>query len=83
MIIDQYANYFVPKLFQNICYNDKLRLLMKLKPCMVQIAMSKVGTYPLQIIIETVKSKDEKLILIEAFKNDILDICYVYLILYY
>ena len=45
------------------------------------IARSKVGTYPLQIIIESIKGVDESLIIIDAFKKDILDICFVILFL--
>lgn len=86
MITDQYANYFCPKLFCALESEDRLRFLSILRPYCVMIARSKVGTYPLQIIIESIKGVDESLIMIDAFKKDILDICFVilsFIILYY
>jgi len=78
--MDQYANYFCPKLFDALDSEERMRFLSFLKPYCVTIAQNKVGTYPLQLIIESIKIKEEGLIITDAFKNDILDLCYVYTI---
>ncbi len=82
MIVNQYANYFCPKLFSNLENDDRIRFLAVLKPYCVTTAMSKVGTYPLQIIIELIKTNEERFIVVDAFKDDILDLCFVSLLSY-
>jgi hypothetical protein len=77
MLTNQYANYFCPKLFGALDFEDRLKFLHCIRPYCVVISRSKVGTYPLQIIIETIKTKEESLVITDAFKNDILDVCYV------
>jgi hypothetical protein len=52
-------------------------LLNVIKPKCVYISKSKVGTYPLQSIIETLKTKDECMVIVDAFKNNILELCQV------
>jgi hypothetical protein len=77
MLADQYANYFCPKLFTALEQDDRIRFLNQLKPFCMQIAISKVGTYPLQIIIESIQTNQECIIIIEAFANVFLDACFV------
>jgi len=45
------------------------------------IARTKVGTYPLQIIIENIKTKEETLIIVDAFKKDLLETCFVIILI--
>lgn len=77
MLIDQYANYFCPKLYLALDIQDRLWFLNILKPKCVYISKSKVGTYPLQSIIESISTQEECLVIIDAFKNNILELCQV------
>jgi hypothetical protein len=72
-----YANYFCQKFFTFLEFTERINFLNQIKPCCVFIATSKVGTYPLQAIIESLITNDEKIIILEAISENILDLCYV------
>jgi len=74
---DSYANYFCRSFYFALEKSDRLKFLQYIKHCAVIIAMNKIGTYPLQNIIENLKTKEEKMLVVEIFKNDVLELAYV------
>jgi len=75
-MIDPYANYFCQRLFN--CLNNDLRLfyLSKIRDHLSFIGKNKIGTYPLQSIIESLKNDEEKKVVIIGIKNhDFLEMC--------
>lgn len=75
LMIDSYANYFCQKFFSFLNEVDKLKFLRKLKENFVEIGNSKIGTYPLQSIIDQLHSEPEKKIIIEAVREKVLFLC--------
>jgi len=45
------------------------------------ISNSQIGTYPLQAIIDQMKTKEEKRIMIESVHDYVLELCQVFLFL--
>jgi len=74
---NSYANYFCQKFFCSLKKEDRIKFLCYIRPFGVFIATGKVGTYPLQAIIENLQSDDEKYIVIDTFKNDIIELSLV------
>ncbi len=77
--MNSYANYFCPKFFSYLDTEERLIFLNILKPYCNLIATSKVGTYPLQNIIELLRD-EECVILIDVLKNKILELSMVFYI---
>ncbi len=77
MMIDSYANYFCHKFFRYLNPECRLKFLLEIKDYVIIISNSKVGTYPLQAIIEQLNTNEEKLILIDAVRNNVLEMCQV------
>jgi hypothetical protein len=77
MLMDPYANYFCPKFFSDLLQSDRLLFLNFIKPKIVLIAKNKIGTYPLQFIIENLQTEEEYQIVIESIENHILELCLV------
>jgi len=75
-MIDPYANYFCQKLYS--CLNSDLRLLYlsKIKDYLAFIGKNKIGTYPLQSIIESLRNDQEKKIIVNGIQShDFLEMC--------
>lgn len=77
MIVDPYANYFMQKFFSALKQTDRLLFLTHVGTHIIQISKSKIGTYPVQAFIEQLVTTEEKLIVIEAVKNYVLNLCFV------
>ncbi len=75
LMTDSYANYFCPKFFSYLRRKERILFLMCIKNHIYDISVSKVGTYPLQSIIDQLETKEEKLIFVESFQGKILDMC--------
>lgn len=75
LMTDSYANYFCPKYFSYLRKNERIIFLMLIKNNIYDISVSKVGTYPLQSIIDQLETKEEKLIIAESFQGKILEMC--------
>ena len=71
LMIDSYANYFCKKFFTYLNQKDRVEFLNSIKNSLLQLSIDKIGTYPLQGIIEHVGSKNEKTIIIDTLKNHI------------
>ena len=74
---DSYANYFCQKFFLALDLEDRVKFLCYIRPFGFYIATGKVGTYPLQAIIESIKYDEERFVIIDTFKNDIIELALV------
>jgi hypothetical protein len=56
----------------------RLAYLSKLKDYLLFIGKNRIGTYPLQSIIETLVNEDEKIVVVSGINNkDFLELCIV------
>ncbi len=74
---DNYANYFCQKFFCCLEKGCRIKFLEFIQPYAIKIAKSKVGTYPLQAIIESLKFEEEKLIITKTFQNEVIELAFV------
>jgi len=81
VIINEYGNYFCPKLYKVIKEEEKILFIVILADNVLTIGKSKVGTYPLQAIIDQFNTEKEKEIMLQGLKNcnknDLLEMCFV------
>ncbi len=77
LMVDPYANYFCQKFFQNLKTSDKVRFLSWMSPYISDISKSKIGTYPLQAFIEYMSSFEEKVVVLEAIRPHVYELCFV------
>ena len=75
LMIDPYANYFCQKYFSVLNYDTKLKFLNALTADIDIISCSKVGTYPLQSVIEQLSSDEMQIILLNSLSGKILKLC--------
>jgi hypothetical protein len=75
LLIDQYANYFCQKLFDHLDPMDRIIFLQGISGKMLKISNNKIGTYPLQAIIEKSSSDTERDIILEGVKEILLELC--------
>jgi hypothetical protein len=73
---DSYANYFCQKFFGYLESEDKLIFLHNINEHFVMIANNKIGTYPLQAILEQLKSHKERHLVIQSIKSRALEMFY-------
>ena len=71
LITDPYANYFCKRFFTYLNQKDRIDFLKGIEKSMVKLSSDSIGTYPIQTIIEHVGSKNEKIIIINALKDNI------------
>jgi hypothetical protein len=69
LILNPYGNYFCQKFYSHIQFEEKLIFLNKIRSNIVTIANNAIGTYPLQTIIEKLKTQEEIYIISESFRN--------------
>ena len=70
-ITDGYSNYFCKKFYAFLSLKDRIDFLQKIENSILQFSCDSIGTYPIQTIIENLKSDPEKSIVINAIKNHI------------
>ena len=75
LITDPYANYFCKRFFTFLNQKDRIDFLKGIENSMVKLSSDAIGTYPIQTIIEHVGSKNEKIIIINALKESIKELC--------
>lgn len=75
LMTDSYANYFCPKFFSLLKRDQRSIYLMGLKEHICDIAVSKIGTYPLQSVIDQLKHNEEKMIVADSLQGKILEMC--------
>ena len=71
LITDPYANYFCKRFFTFLNQKDRIDFLKDIEQSIVKLSADSIGTYPIQTIIEHVGSKNEKLIIVNALKNNV------------
>lgn len=77
-MINPYANYFCQKLFNYLDGEHRLIFLSKIKDYLLFIGKNRIGTYPLQSIIETLNNDEEKKVIVSGINsNDFLELCIV------
>ena len=69
LIMSTYGNYFSRLLYIYINFEEKLFYLNKIKEKFYFIATHRIGTYPLQYIIEHVNTHEEKILLIDCLET--------------
>jgi len=70
LMTDSYANYFCQKFFGYVDYEDKIEFLVNIIEHFCQISNNKIGTYPLQAVLEQLKTERERNMIIETIKNN-------------
>jgi hypothetical protein len=77
LLVDSYANYFCQRFYDFLEISQRIEFLFLIKNKIVSISNSTIGTYPLQAIIDQMKTKEERQIIIEAVQDHILEMCQV------
>jgi hypothetical protein len=72
LMIDLYGNYFFQKFYGYLSDDDRIEFMNKIKDSIVSIANNKIGTYPLQAVIDKMRTPQEKDILVDSVKFNIL-----------
>jgi hypothetical protein len=75
LIIDPYANYFCPKLFSVLKTEEKIQFLLEIQYNVLEIGVSKIGTYPLQMIIGNLTTPNELNIMVNACCFSCIQLC--------
>lgn len=70
LMVDSYANYFCQIFYSHLEIKQKITFLNIIKKELELIANSKIGTYPLQAIIDSFATKEEQLILQESILDN-------------
>jgi len=76
LMIDSYANYFCQKFFAMLSDKDKMIFLNNIKENVLFVSNNKIGTYPLQIIIEQLRKPEEIMLIINSVKEVCMDMFY-------
>ena len=76
LFTDPYANYFCKKFFTYLNQKDRVELLKGIEKSIVKLSSDSVGTYTIQTIIEHVGSKNEKIIIVSALKDNIRELSF-------
>ena len=71
LITDPYANYFCKRFFTYLNQKDRIDFLKGIEKSMFKLSSDSIGTYPIQTIIEHVGSKNEKIIIVNALKDNV------------
>ena len=81
LLTNLYANYFCQKLFLILRIEERAVFLFQVKNSFYEIAIHKIGTYPLQYIIEQLVSQCEKDIILSCINDEscLMNLCMVYL----
>jgi hypothetical protein len=75
LITDPYANYFCKRFFTFLNQKDRIDFLKGIEKSIVKLSSDSIGTYPIQTIIEHVGSKNEKIIIVNALKDSVKELC--------
>ena len=75
-MVDSYANYFCQKFFGYLEHEDRLHFLSNVNENFVQISNNKIGTYPLQAILEQLRTDKEKHLVIKTIKTNAIEMFY-------
>ena len=76
LLLDPYANYFCLKIFYFLNSNDRIIFLKKISPILDVLSVNKIATYPIQCIIEKLISDEEKNIIVNSLKKNLMKLCF-------
>ena len=76
LLLDPYANYFCLKIFYFLNFNDRIVFLKKISPILDVLCVNKIATYPIQCIIEQLISDEEKNIIVNSLKKNLMKLCF-------
>jgi hypothetical protein len=77
LLTDSYANYFVQKFFNFLNETERIEFIKEMKDSIVEIGNNKIGTYPLQAILEQLCTSTEREMAVEYICNGALALCQV------
>ncbi len=70
LINNYYGNYVIHHLYNLIDLNERILFLNQIRNNITYISKCKVGTFPLQRIVEYIKSEAEEKVLIDSLSNE-------------
>jgi len=76
LIIDPYANYFCKKFFTYLNQKDRIEFLKSIEKSLIGLSSDRIGTYPIQSIIEHLNNQNEKNIIISGIKEGFTKLIY-------
>ena len=74
-MIDPYANYFCQKFFGVLKKEERIIFLNSIINKIIDISISKIGTYPLQSVIGQLNNENEIEMILNSLHGKILDLC--------
>ena len=76
LILDIYANYFCLKIFYYLNNKDRLLFLYNISDNFDNLCINKISTYPIQCIIENLKSEEEFDLIFNSIKNKLMKLSF-------
>jgi hypothetical protein len=75
LMSDSYANYFCQKFYSFLNHRERILFLSQIDERFLEIGISKIGTYPLQAILEQLQSNEERNIMLNSASRHCLLLC--------
>ena len=76
LILDIYANYFCLKIFYFLNQEDRMLFLYNISHNFDNLCINKISTYPIQCIIENLKSEEEFDLIFNSIKNKLMKLSF-------
>lgn len=76
LMIDQYGNYFCQNLLRTVSPKNRLKILTFLGPDFVNVSCHHVGTHSMQRLLEIVTLSEEKEVIFNAMKKQIIHMAF-------
>ena len=76
LILDIYANYFCLKIFYFLNKEDRMLFLYNISHNFDNLCINKISTYPIQCIIEKLKSEEEFDLIFNSIKNKLMKLSF-------
>ena len=76
LMVDQYGNYFCQRLLQSSSSAQRHKVLIALRPHILEISCDKKGTHSMQCLIEMINMPEEEAELREGVKVHIVDLAF-------
>lgn len=76
LMVDSYGNYFCQKLLQSCSSKQRLYLLKKISPYIINISCDKRGTHSMQSMIQLINMQEEEQALEVALSEHIICLCF-------
>ena len=70
ILIDKYGNYFCQKLIKMSFPYQRIKILKYINKHFIQISLNSFGTHPIQLLIETISTLEEKKLIIKYIINN-------------